>query len=457
MSLLQQAERKSTVSQSPPNGGNDATGLLQTIENISHIKDLDTLLETILTEGRRFLGADAGTIYLVSGSKLYFNYVQNETLFREPKAPDKYINSSMSIDIDRGSLAGYVASTGESLLVDDVYDIRSDVSYRFNATVDTKTSYKTRSILVVPLVTSDDIILGVIQLINKKTRAGRVVPFSMQDRIYLNQFAHNAAHAVEKAKLSRELVFRMVELAELRDPYETTLHARRVAAYSIELYQKWAERHGVPPKELKTTKDYLWTAAILHDVGKIAISDTILKKAGGLTYEERRIMRYHTVFGARLFRYMSSPWDRMAADVCMNHHEHWDGTGYPGKVEDIHAEKVYLGPGKKGEEIPLSARIAAIADVYDSLISRRAYKDSWKEENALKHIHLEAGKHFDPELVDIFISIHDVIVAIRNRFAPDGVQAEGGGERSPGRRIGGRRSRKSNPREGSRGAPRLLS
>jgi HD-GYP domain-containing protein (c-di-GMP phosphodiesterase class II) len=413
MSLLTQAEKK----KNDPAAKKDANELLQIIENISQIKDLDSLLETILTEARHFLNADAGTIYLVSGNRLYFNYVQNDTLFKEEKARDKYINSSMSIIIDKKSLAGYVASTGESLLIDNVYDIKSNVSYRHNASVDTKTQYKTGSILVVPLMTTEDVILGVIQLINKLNGEHRTIPFSMQDRIYISQFAQNAAHAIEKAKLSRELVFRMVELAELRDPFETTLHAKRVGAYSIELFRAWAERHGVSAKEIKYTKEYLWTSAILHDVGKIAISDTILKKQGELTYEERMRMRYHTVYGARLFRFTHSPWDRMASEVCLNHHEHWDGTGYPGKIDDIFAEKVYFGPGKKGEEIPLPARIVAISDVYDSLISNRAYKSSWKEENALKHIHLESGKHFDPELVDLFISIHDVIMAIRNRFS----------------------------------------
>lgn len=412
MSLLTQAQKKiSRV------GKKDVNELLQIIENISHIKDLDSLLETVLTEARRFLNADAGTIYLVSGNRLYFNYVQNDTLFKEEKARDKYINSSMSIEINKKSLAGYVASTGEPLLIDNVYDIRSEVSYRFNASVDTKTQYKSESFLVVPLMTTDEVILGVIQLINKLDGDGKTVPFSMQDRIYIGQFAQNAAHAIEKAKLSRELVFRMVELAELRDPFETTEHAKRVGAYSIELYRPWAERHGASTAEVSDMREYLWTSAILHDVGKIAISDAILKKTGGLTYEERMQMRYHTVYGARLFKYSHSPWDKMASEVCLSHHEHWDGRGYPGKIDDIFAEKVYFGPGKKGEEIPLSARIVAIADVYDSLISNRAYKTSWKEENALKHIHLESGKHFDPELVDLFIGIHDVIMAIRNRFS----------------------------------------
>ncbi|HUV08294.1 MAG TPA: HD domain-containing phosphohydrolase [Spirochaetia bacterium] len=397
----------------------DANELLEIIEHIANIKDLDSLLERILWEARHFVNADAGTIYLTSGDYLYFNYVQNDTLFQEESAKDKYISSSMRVEINKNSLAGYVAVTGESLLIDDVYDIRSDVSYSFNASVDTKTSYRTHSILVVPLKTADEVVLGVLQLINAKDGRGQVVPFSMQDRIYISQFAQNAAHAIEKAKLSRELVFRMIDMTELRDPYETTNHAKRVGAYSIEMYQRWAETHGVSVREIKNTKDYLWTAGVLHDVGKIALSDVILQKKGGLTYEERTHVRYHTIYGARLFRYTHSPWDRMAAEVALNHHERWDGQGYPGKIEDIYGEKVFLGPGKKGKEIPLVARIVAIADVYDSLISKRAYKEPWKEENAIKHVHMQSGKHFDPELVDLFISLYDVILAIRNKFPSD--------------------------------------
>ena len=411
MSLLKLAEKKRTGS-----GKKDANQLLEIIDSISRIRDLDSLLERILSEARNFVRADAGTIYLKSGKQLYFNYVQNDTLSQNLGAADNYINSSVSMQINLRSIAGYVASSGEPLLIDDVYDIRSDVTYRFNPSFDTKTNYRTESILAVPLLTADEVILGVLQLINAQNYNKKVIPFSMQDSLYISQFARNAAYAIEKAKLSRELVFRMVEMAELRDPYETTGHAKRVSAVSIEVYRQWAENHGVAEAEIKQMKDYLWTAAILHDVGKIAISDVILKKRGQLTYQERRDMCYHTIYGARLFKVSGSPWDEMAAEVALGHHERWDGKGYPGHIDDIFAQKVYLGPGKKGKEIPLSARIVAVADVYDSLISVRAYKAAWKEENALKHIHMESGKHFDPEIVDIFVSIHDVIKAIRQKF-----------------------------------------
>ena len=180
-----------------------------------------------------------------------------------------------------------------------------------------------------PLKTRDNEIVGVLQLINAKSEKGDVVAFSMQDELFISQFALNAADAIEKARLSREMVLRMVELAELRDPYETSQHAKRVGAYAVELYEQWAHRRGISPREIRKVSDVLRTAAILHDVGKVAVSDIILKKPGGLTYDETLIMREHTVRGARLFRRTTSFWDYMSAEVALNHHENWDGTGTP--------------------------------------------------------------------------------------------------------------------------------
>jgi response regulator RpfG family c-di-GMP phosphodiesterase len=394
----------------------DTLKLFRTIETLYTIKDLDSLLEKVLAEARQFVNADAGTIYLAAHGNLYFSFVQNDTLFRG-ETKDKYIPSGASIPIDKASLAGYVAKTGETILIDDVYHIQSDLSISFNPAFDQKTNYRTTSILGVPLKTRDNEIVGVLQLINAKNETGEVVAFSMQDKLFISQFALNAADAIEKARLSRELVLRMVELAELRDPYETGQHAKRVGAYSVELYEKWALRRGVSAREVKKIRDVLRTAAILHDVGKVAVSDIILKKPSQLTYDEKMAMRHHTVLGARLFKRTNSFWDYMSSEVALGHHENWDGTGYPGRMDDIFAEKIYMGPGKLGTEIPLSARVVAIADVYDALVSERAYKKGWRDEHAMRFIRYQAGKKFDPELVGIFLKMGDVLAAIAKKYA----------------------------------------
>ena len=397
----------------PTRGANE---LLDVIETVHHIQELDELLERVLLEARSFVNADAGTLYLVSRNRLFFSFVQNDTLFARNQAESRYVYSSRSLPLDNSSLAGYVAASGESLLIDDVYHIQSQVDYSFNPSFDQKTSYLTCSMLIVPLATRTGRIVGVLQLINAKADDGTVVAFSEHDRRYVNQFARHAAGAIEAARLSKEMVLRMVELAELRDPFETSRHAKRVGAYAAELYHLWAIRNGTPEKTIRRKRGVLKTAAMLHDIGKVAVSDTILQKKGKLTAQERERLRWHTVLGARLFTYTNSPWDQMSREVILNHHERWDGSGYPGKIPSLSAHPIAFGPGKKGSEIPVSARIVAVVDVFDALVSERAYKDPWEVDRALEYLEASAGGQFDPELVTLFLGMQDVVASIRNKY-----------------------------------------
>ena len=164
-------------------------------------------------------------------------------------------------------------------------------------------------------------------------------------------------------------------------------------------------------------------AAMLHDVGKVAISDLILKKPGKFSHDEYESMKQHTILGAQLFVDRQSDFDDAAAQVALNHHERWDGTGYPGHVNIITGKPIpdfaLTGgktKGKKGEEIHIFGRIVALADVFDALSSKRAYKDAWGEDAVLATIRENAGTQFDPELVDIFFSSLDMIRAIQRRY-----------------------------------------
>jgi putative nucleotidyltransferase with HDIG domain len=398
-------------------GTSDAASVLETIQSVNQIRDLDTLLEQVLLQARRLVRADAGTIYLKAKDRLFFSYVQNDTLFTGGTPETRYVYSSRSLPIDRTSLAGYVAHTGDPLLIDDVYDIRTDVSYSFNPDFDVKAHYKTTSMLIVPLLTRQRDVVGVLQLINATADDGTTVPFSGRDRLVALQFAQNAADAIERARLYREMVLRMVELSALRDPFETGQHAKRVASYSVELYDKWATREKIDRNEIKANREIMRTAAMLHDVGKVAISDAILRKATNLTDPEQRRMRLHTIYGARMFRRIESPWDRMAQEVALNHHERWDGTGYPGHIEDLFARKIKIRRPKRGEEIPISARIVSISDVYDALISQRAYKDAWNDLDVVDYLKWQAGKQFDPDLVELFLDMQDVVTSIRRKYS----------------------------------------
>ncbi|MBF0376947.1 MAG: HD domain-containing protein [Desulfamplus sp.] len=386
------------------NNDDKLTQLLKINDELNHIKDIDSLLDTILSKTRRLTNADAGSIFLLENRMLNFSYVQNDTLKKKDPLNNKQIYSNFSIPVNEKSIAGYVALQGKSLKIDDVHNLDNTVPYSFNKSFDEIAGYKTQSMMTIPLITTRSQVIGVMQIINAKDEAGNPIPFKQADENYLNFFAGSATSAIEKAKMTREIILRMIKMAELRDPKETGSHVNRVASYSIEIFQKWAEYHNLKYSEIKNYKDILRIAAMLHDVGKVAISDVILKKPAKLSDEEFKIMKTHAYQGAKLFRGNVSELDALSYEIAYTHHEKWNGRGYPRKL--------------KGEDIPLSGRIVALADVYDALISARVYKKAWKESDVIDTIKQESGHHFDPEIVEIFLSIYDVIEAIRLKF-PD--------------------------------------
>jgi HD-GYP domain-containing protein (c-di-GMP phosphodiesterase class II) len=391
--------------------------ILEKQEKLHHIRDLNTLLASLLYETRSLTEADAGSIFLVEKKKLLFSYVQNDSLFHKDFLSNKYIYTNNQIDINESSIAGYVASTSKPLLIDDAYHIDASFPFSFNPYFDQISSYRTVSMLVVPIRTSKNDMVGVLELINRLDGHGAPIPFTEDQKFYITQFAFYAGVAIERALLLRDVVFKMVRTTELRDPEETQPHVSRVGAYAVELYERWAGTHAVPREEVNNFKDILRISSMLHDIGKVGVSDAILKKREQLTKEEFAAMRYHTLYGAQFFEHPTSEWDTLAYEVALNHHEKWDGTGYPGVVADIHEKSLQFGPGKKGLTIPLSARIVTLADVYDALIFKRAYKDAWEEDRVLFYIKEQSGTQFDPELVSLFFEIYDVIKAIREKWA----------------------------------------
>ncbi len=394
---------------------NKVAAILNITEDLNQIKDIDSLLDRVLLEARRFSRADAGSIYLLENQKLRINYVQNDTLIQQ-ESGKKFLYQNHEVAVNDKSMAGYVAMTKKPLIIADAYGLDETVPYGFNRSFDETACYRTRSVLTVPLVASQNRLIGVMQIINSLNEEKAVVPFRSEDELVVAYFANHAAGSIEKAKMTREIILRMIGIAELRDPEETAAHVNRVGAYSIEIYSKWAANNRVSDNEVKKVRDVLRIAAMLHDVGKVAIPDSLLKKRGSLNDEEYGQMQRHAILGARLFKNSTSDWDDMAAEIALNHHEKWDGSGYPGKIGDIFKDDWRPGPGKRGTEIPLFARIVALSDVYDALTSHRIYKDSWPEEKVTRHIHEQKGKHFDPELVDVFFSIYDVIRAIKNKY-----------------------------------------
>ena len=391
--------------------------------DLNKIQDLDILLERILREARKAVAADAGTIYICDGNKLDFKYAQNETKEKELPSGQKLIYSFFSVDINKNSISGYVADTGETLNIQDMYAISKDAPYNFDPSYDKITNYKTVSTLTFPLRTNTGNTLGVLQLINPKDDAGNNRFFDGTDELFTDHFAANAAIALQRAQMTRAILLRMNSMAELRDPGETGAHVNRVRAYAVELYDRYAHHHQIEKRESEKTRDILRMVAMLHDVGKVAISDLILKKPGPFTPEERNVMETHTYQGARLFLDHQSEFDDIAKEVALTHHEWWDGTGYPGYVDfnEDDPEKIaaqFRKHPKKGEEIPLFGRIVALADVFDALCSRRVYKKAWSFDDVLEEIKKSSGTQFDPEFVEIFFEILPQIKQVRERY-PD--------------------------------------
>lgn len=399
---------------------------------LGRAQDLDEVVEQSLLLARRFTDADAGSIWLVSPAGLRLAYTQNDTLQAQLGPGARLPLADLVLPVDSNSIAGHVACAGKTLRIGDVHALDPSLPYHFRAEVDRATGYTTRSMLVAPLRDARDAIVGVIQLINARGR-GKVPPeraeFTRADEAAVDLFAGMASLALERAKLVRSAIMRTIATAEMRDPSETGAHVQRVAECSVAMYDRWAAIHEVDEAERTRRRDELRIAAMLHDVGKVAIPDSILKKPGKLDDAEYRRIQTHSVLGGKLFADGATPYDEAALLVAMHHHEKWDGSGYPGQMLAADLAKLPTEleqlPGTTplhGEAIPLFARIVAVADVYDALTSRRSYKEPWSDERVAQFLLEQAGRHFDPEIVQIALELLGYFRSVRERYSSDAPQ-----------------------------------
>jgi HD-GYP domain-containing protein (c-di-GMP phosphodiesterase class II) len=361
--------------------------ILQADSALNEIGDLDILLEKVLHEARLATGADAGSVYTREGNTLCFRHAQNDTIFRKG---ERVPYTRFTVPINADSIAGYVAVTGETVNIPDVDSISPDAPFSFAGRYDIASGYRTVSCLAIPLLNVRRKVVGVLQLINALGDDGNPVPFPRDAAPFAGHFATLAAMALERAMMTRTLLLRMINMAELRDPRETGPHVNRVGACSLSIYDCWAEGNGVPEPERSSKRDILRMAAMLHDVGKVGIADNILKKPGPLTREERRVMENHCRIGADILANCETSFDEMAREIAMGHHENWDGSGYPS--------------GLTGAEIPFWARITAVADVFDALGSRRCYKDPWNLKKTVETMIPQFGRKFDPDMKEPFLA-----------------------------------------------------
>ncbi len=325
---------------------------------------------------KRAIEAATRLMHAETGSLLLVDPERKELFFEVALGEQGEKLKEIRLRIGEG-IAGYVAQTGEPLII---HDVQNDP--RFFRGADEKSDFRTRTMLCVP-VKSRDTVVGVLQAINKKD--GR---FNEDDLDTLASLANQVAVAIENARLYEELretfygtTLALAETLEKRDPY-TGGHVRRVRNYSLAI----GRRLGMSVKELERLK----LSAILHDIGKIGVRDSILLKEGKLDPEELAAMNQHSLFGAEILQHV-----RYLQDVIpgvKGHHEKYDGSGYP--------------DGLTGREIPLTARIIAVADTFDAMTTDRPYRKALSFPTAFAELRRGCGTQFDGEVVETFIKAY---------------------------------------------------
>ena len=353
--------------------------ILTYLTEISALRDYDDIIMILANMGRSLTFADRCTIWVVSDDK--------KTIWTKVA----HGMDAVEIPINSGIVGSSIINE-KRIIIDDVYE-----DDRFNPDIDQKTGYRTKSMMVMPMFDYDDEIIGAFQVMNNRGKKGVFVEEDMQRLMLSSTYA---AETLMSAKLSQEIddtqkevVFTMGAIGESRSK-ETGNHVIRVAEYSKIL----ALGFGMDEKEAELLKQ----ASPMHDIGKIAIPDSILKKPGRFDAAERKIMDTHAELGYSMIKNSTRPLLKAAAIVAYEHHEKYNGKGYP--------------RGLKGKDIHIYGRITALADVFDALGSDRVYKKAWDDERIFKLFRKERGEHFDPKIIDIFFDNLDDILKIREKF-----------------------------------------
>ncbi|MGM0598460.1 MAG: HD domain-containing phosphohydrolase [Candidatus Rifleibacteriota bacterium] len=351
----------------------EMAALLEVGRVVSSTLDLKELLTKIMKTATKVMRCETSTVYLIDEqtNELYFHLVQGD--------PD--VGAKLQeIRLPMGTgLAGWCAQNDKTVMVPD-----TDKDPRFFKGADKKSGFVTRSMICVPMRLKDKVI-GVLQVLN---RTGDI-PFNEHDVEMLENVANQAVSAIENARLYENIqkvylstIEVLATAIDAKDPY-TQGHSRRVTQYSVSI----AEELNLPQKEIENVR----YAGLLHDVGKIGIKDSIIRKPGRLTDEEYAIIKKHPAIGAKILR----PVDFLADKIpgVLHHHEYYDGRGYPDHLT--------------AENIPLHGRIICVADAFDAMTTNRPYRKGLTVKTAIGELKKFSGKQFDPVCVEAFLRAFD--------------------------------------------------
>lgn len=385
-------------------------------------QSLTQLLARVLQKSRLLTGAEAGTIFITrrkrTGFVLQAVNAQNDRI--RVRAAD------FEVPLSNKTISGYVGATGETVMIDDVYALDASKPYMFNPANEAH-NYQSHSMLCFPLKNYTNRVIGVVQLINRIGPDGKTIPFDPYMAAIVAPVARVVGASIERTDMmdqiklkNKTLQNRNKQLADQRS-HITNLQEQTESAFllSVGLLARAAEIHDEGTgNHIVRTNEYSYFiaqhmglprdfcneihySAQLHDVGKMSVDQAVLKKKGRLDEAERAEMDRHTTYGHQIL--CDSPRLQLAAEIALNHHEKWAGGGYPN--------------GLAGTDIPLSARIVQVADIYDALRSERPYKKGFDHAQTIDIIlngddRLDPREHFDPHLIELFADTHLGFAAI---------------------------------------------
>lgn len=344
--------------------------------SITAVTDIDVLLKVIAEETKIAIQADRCTVFMLDKEK-------NELWSKVALGMD---SQEIRFPADKG-LAGYVVKTGEPLNIPDAYN-----DPRFNPDIDKETGYRTKTILCMPIKNNNQEIIGAFQVLNKLSGV-----FTKGDEDLLVAIGGSASIALENAQLFEQQKELYKEQKILFESFIDTLatsidardkitagHSSRVKLYSMLI----VDELGCDTK----FKELVEKAAILHDIGKIGIRDSVLQKEGKLTDDEYKHIQEHVRITHDILEKIHTSDDfKMITEIACSHHEKYDGSGYYRHLS--------------GEDIPYGGRILVVADVFDAITSRRHYRDKMPIQNVIDILLSGKNKHFDGNLVDAFLRI----------------------------------------------------
>ena len=394
---------------------NLAQEFLEFVEQQPH-QSLSRLLARVLRKSRLLTGAEAGTVFIVRRKR-------GGTVLQAVNAQNNRIRvnaADFEVPVNNKTISGFVAATGETVIIDDVYNIDPARPYSFNPANEAE-HYKSVSVLCFPLKNYTNQVIGVVQLINRVGPDGKPIPFDPHMAAIVAPVARVLGASIERTDMmdqirlknktlqnrNRQLADQRAHIGDLQEQTEEAfLLSVGLLARAAEIHDEGTGNHIVRTNEYSffiaqhlgmpgSFCDEIHYSAQLHDVGKMSVDQAVLKKKGRLDDLERAEMDRHTTYGHQIL--CDSPRLKLAAEIALNHHEKWAGTGYPN--------------GLAGTDIPISARIVQVADIYDALRSERPYKIGFSHDQARDIIlsgddRLDPREHFDPKLIELFADTH---------------------------------------------------